>query len=422
MVPKVSVVMPNYNGEKYLKESIESVLNQTYNDFEFLIIDDASTDSSKDIIESFNDSRIVAYYSKKNRNVAYTANIGLKKARGRYIARIDSDDIWELDKLEKQIRFMDNNPQYGVCFTKIHLIDENTVIADKKYEELCSLFNSVENMTQKEWVQHFFYIGNCLCNPSSLIRKSVIDDIGYYNIAYVPAQDFELWTRVVIKYPIYVLDEKLIKYRWTENENKISGNSNGREFAFLNVYTLVRRNYFNYMTNKEFIKYFSDKFINTLSVSSEELDCEKAQILLGRFKEGINILGLEKYEQILRDSSNLDRLEENYGFSLSEYYREYRNPNYYCASLNKIEKLRIENKTIQQEKKKLMEETKLLIKDNRELIEERQNLVSRLNELNKKSELLQNIVEDLMNSTSWRLTKPMRILGSLIRRVKEGIN
>ena len=69
-----------------------------------------------------------------------------------------------------------------------------------------------------------------------------------------------------------------------------------------------------------------------------------------------------------------------------------------------------------------MEETKLLIKDNRELIEERQNLVSRLNELNKKSELLQNIVEDLMNSTSWRLTKPMRILGSLIRRVKEGIN
>ena len=105
-MPKVSVLLANYNGEKHLHEAIESVLEQTYQDFEFVIIDDASTDSSRKVIENYHDKRIKKYYAEKNRNIAYSLNLALSMASGEYIARIDSDDVWELNKLETQVYSM----------------------------------------------------------------------------------------------------------------------------------------------------------------------------------------------------------------------------------------------------------------------------------------------------------------------------
>lgn len=101
-MPTVSVVMPNHNGGKYLRASIESVLNQTYSDLELIIVDDASTDDSIEIINCYQDERITKVFCDKNRHVAYTANQGLQLANGKYIARMDSDDIWMPEKLEKQ--------------------------------------------------------------------------------------------------------------------------------------------------------------------------------------------------------------------------------------------------------------------------------------------------------------------------------
>lgn len=242
MEPRVSIILPNYNGEKYLEDTIYSVLNQSYSNFELIIVDDASTDNSRNIIEKFHDERIRKYYSDTNRHVAYNTNIGFEMACGEYIARIDSDDQWEKEKLEMQLEFMEKNPQYGACFTKVNIINDKSEIANETYTWVTDLFNNVENKSQEEWMKFFFYEGNCLCNPSMLIRKKVLDDIGNrYNIAYVPAQDFEMWTRVVKKYPIHVMEEKLVKYRWTEEESKISGNKDGKEYAFRNVHILVKK-------------------------------------------------------------------------------------------------------------------------------------------------------------------------------------
>ena len=97
------------------------------------------------------------------------------------------------------------------------------MIANEVHQWVADMFNNVENKTQKEWLQYFFFTGNCLCNPSALIRKSALDKIGNaYNLSYVPAQDFEMWTRLVAKYPVHIMDEKLVKYRWTMEEYKIS--------------------------------------------------------------------------------------------------------------------------------------------------------------------------------------------------------
>ena len=386
MVPKVSVILPNYNGEKYLKQAIQSVLNQSFRDFELIIVDDASSDASRDIIKGFDDERIITHFSEKNRHVVFTFNTGMKLATGEYIARIDSDDIWEPDKLEKQVAFMEQNPEYGVCFSRVHIIDEHSEIADDKYEDIYNLFNATDNMSQKQWVLYFFYVGNCLCNSSSLIRKSALETVGaFYNMAFMPGEDFELWGRLAVKYPIYISEEWLVKYRWTEEEGKISGKNNGREYAFLNVHMLFRKNYLDYMTNEEFVRYFGEKFVNKYSESSDELECEKAQILL-RCSE-INTLGIERYGELLRNPNMLDLLEDRYQFSLPDFYKEYMKPNYYYVVKNEMEQLKQENHILNLEQEKLSYQ----IKEKNQMI------------------------DTLVNSTSWKITEPLRKAGRLVK-------
>ncbi|OUP73979.1 hypothetical protein B5F09_10935 [Erysipelatoclostridium sp. An173] len=388
-MPRVSIVMPNYNGAQYIKESIDSVLNQTYKDYELIIIDDCSTDNSKEIINSFSDSRIIKIFSEKNRHVAYTANLGFKSAKGEYIARIDSDDVWENDKLEKQVKYMDENPECGACFTRVNIIDENSKKANEKYPDIDFLFNHEENKSSKEWIHYFFEKGNCLCNPSALIRTNILDKVGRnYNVACVPAQDFDMWVRLVIKAPIYILEERLTNYRWTNSEDKISGNDASSEIAFYNIHTLIRKNIFDYMTDQEFKEYFSDFFKNSNSSSKIELEIEKALILL-RFSDisSMRWLALEKFEKLLKYPECVEVLETKYNFNLKEFYKLYR-----VSSFNDIAVLKTSS---------MLKEENMCLKNDIE------NYKLKLNEY---SEELTKIV----NSTSWKLTKPLRKVMSIL--------
>ena len=128
----VSVLLPNYNGEKHLEEAIDSVLGQTYANIELIIVDDGSSDYSKTSIERYTDNRIKKIYLKRGKHISYALNQGLKYASGEYIARIDADDIWEKDKLEKQITYMNEHQEVAACFTKISLIDGNGAHIEEK--------------------------------------------------------------------------------------------------------------------------------------------------------------------------------------------------------------------------------------------------------------------------------------------------
>lgn len=389
-MPKVSIIMPNHNGERYIKDSIQSVLDQTYTDFELIIVDDFSNDNSRQIIESFDDKRIIKHYSNKNRHVAYTVNIGFAMATGEYIARIDSDDKWASDKLEKQVAFMNENKEYGACFTRVHIIDDNGKRSDDK--SIYNLFNLEVNKEQKEWLHYFFEKGNCLCNPSVLMRKSALEKIGkYYNISYVPAQDFELWTRMLKKFPIYILDEKLTDYRWTDSESKISGNDLNSEIAFFNVHTMIKRNFFNDMTNEEFIKFFREDFVNSDSKTNFELEIEKAYLLLNSVKStNMRWLGLEAFEVILNKDGVLELLEKNYGFNLCEYYKLYRNSSLYDTTVKRT----FEN--LESEK----EELEMRVKEDKKYLDFYKSEIEKINlELKK-----------ILDSSSWKLTKPLRRL------------
>mgnify|MGYP001614677822 CR=1 FL=1 len=203
--PKITVLMPVYNAKKFLNEAIDSILNQTFKNFEFLIINDASTDNSKQIILSYRDSRIIYYENKINLGVAKTLNIGLALTTSKYIARMDADDISVQNRLEKQVEFMEKNPQVAVCGTWLKLINnENNDIwqspSDHKTIKSLSLFYS------------------SLYHPTVLIRNDVLKRYHLsYNSSFKHVEDYELWVRIMENARVANLKEVLLFHRIHSN-------------------------------------------------------------------------------------------------------------------------------------------------------------------------------------------------------------
>jgi len=209
--PVISVVMPVYNSEPYLAEAIESILNQTFADFEFLIFDDGSTDRSPEIIREYarKDARIIPQFSPINRGYVVHLNEGIRRSRGRYIARMDSDDVALSTRLELQAKFLSKNPSAGVVGTSCIRIDEqgDEIGPGRRSATPSYLF----------W-QTFFV--NPLSHPTVLYRKEAIESVGGYDESRMPAEDYCLWTRMLGKWEMYNIEEPLLKYR--EHSNSVS--------------------------------------------------------------------------------------------------------------------------------------------------------------------------------------------------------
>jgi glycosyltransferase involved in cell wall biosynthesis len=199
--PKISVIMSVYNCEKYLKESVDGILSQTFSDFEFIIINDGSADKSREILESYKDSRI-RLFNNQNKGLTKSLNEAIGYSNGEYIARMDADDISLPERFEKQIKFLDANPECAMCGTWAEFIDE-----DGKY---LRDYNTpvTDSEIKKEILFH-----NPFIHPSVMIRKSVFEKVGLYDTSFRYAQDYELWTRIAIKFKTGNIPEKLLRYR-----------------------------------------------------------------------------------------------------------------------------------------------------------------------------------------------------------------
>lgn len=200
-MPKVSVIMPAYNAEKYIKEAIDSILAQTFTDFEFIIIDDGSTDGTAEIIRTYHDCRIKYLKNAQNAGIVFSLNRGLDIARGVYIARMDADDISLPERFEKQTVYMDEHPDIAVCGTAMELFCDSKVIGRR--------FPSKE--PEKLKVDLFFSCG--IAHPSVMMRRAVITRLGGYDPMYNGMEDYELWCRVAETYRLTVLPEILLRYR-----------------------------------------------------------------------------------------------------------------------------------------------------------------------------------------------------------------
>jgi len=197
--PEISVILPVYNAATYLREALDSVLQQTYADFELLVYDDGSVDDSRQILDSYTDPRIIRHYSDENQGLIKVLNTSLSHARGKYLARMDADDICLPDRFEKQIAFLNQHSEYGICGTQLKLIHNG---------------QEIKRPCDDNALRWWFFKGSPLAHPSVMIRASVIhqNQLRFDETAYV-AEDFDLWWRLAFYCKMYNLDEALLLYR-----------------------------------------------------------------------------------------------------------------------------------------------------------------------------------------------------------------
>lgn len=217
--PLVTIVMSVYNSEKYLAEAIESILNQTYTSFEFIIVNDGSTDNSFDIIEEFmkRDGRIVLI-NRENMGLPYSLNEGIFWAKGKYIARMDADDISLPTRLEDQVRFMEEN-NLDICGTNIQLFNENNTYKILDYPK-----NDIS-------VKFILMFMSSFAHPSVIMKKNIFQKVKYQN--FVTSQDYRLWCDIAINdYKMGNINKVLLKYRYHSNQISKKNNSLQREKTF----------------------------------------------------------------------------------------------------------------------------------------------------------------------------------------------
>ena len=220
--PRVSVVMSVHNEERYVSKAIQSILEQTFADFEFIIIDDGSADRTTSILTAYQqkDARIRVLRHQLKKGLAQSLNEGIRIARGRYIARMDADDISLPTRFEKQVAFLDTHPKVGLVGTLCYEIDEKDAIVRK-----WSLPSNPSDL--KKALLRF----NPLIHTSVMIRKEVFNEIGYYNEKLRYSQDYELWLRISRNYEIANLPEPLVMLR-VDLEKALKKNEEARKYSF----------------------------------------------------------------------------------------------------------------------------------------------------------------------------------------------
>ncbi|EGV42937.2 glycosyltransferase family 2 protein [Bizionia argentinensis JUB59] len=220
-MPVLTVIMPVYNGEKFLKESIDSVLNQTFTEFSLLVLNDNSTDSTAEILKNYKrqDSRISVITKTKNEGPANLRNEGIQIAKTDLIALLDADDIALPTRFEKQLKYLNAHPEVGVCGTWF------------------SFFGNRKEKVVKHEVSHEalliqFLHSSGIGNPTVMFRKSALGNLRFEQ-QYVPAEDYGLWSQLIYKTQFHNIPESLLKYRWHDNNISQTKEANLRKSEVL---------------------------------------------------------------------------------------------------------------------------------------------------------------------------------------------
>jgi len=259
---KVSVIIPAYNAEKYIREAIDSVLNQTFKDFEIVVINDGSTDKTPKILKSYGNK--IRWKSQENKGLAPAMNEGIKMAKGEYIAYIDADDICLLERFEIQVKYLDEHPDIGLVYSDFYQIDENNKILGKiKSQPFDNLFLLQNNYMGKSTVMH---------------RRKCLDEVGLFDDENFRNydNDWEMWIRISEKFGIGYIDKLLIKYRLHSN-SLLSIRSNKENFRHSHI-KIIKKTYKR--RGKPF--WMKIQMIRTIVIGKVTLEIMKIKEMLGK--------------------------------------------------------------------------------------------------------------------------------------------
>lgn len=206
--PAVSIIVPTHNRSALLMETVGSILDQTYSNFELIVISDGSTDDTESLIKGISDTRVVLLTKAKSGRPAPPRNLGIKRARGRYIAFCDDDDLWEREKLELQIAAMERDPTIGLCCTNARDLRGKALSPTSRV----AFPGTHPGFGKLVWRN---YVGN----STVVVRREVFDKVGYIDESpdLAPFDDYEMWLRIAYHYRIYFVDLPLIRYRLHEH-------------------------------------------------------------------------------------------------------------------------------------------------------------------------------------------------------------
>lgn len=334
-----------------------------------------------------------------NGHICNALNIGLESAQGEFIARIDSDDVWEKNKLEKQIRVMENNSKIGACFSWVNIIDDESILNNTEEESCYKLFRQ-DNKDRVSHIRDLFYNGCYLCHPTVVLRKKTVEQVGNYDYSLVQIQDYDYWLRLLLLADIYIINEELVRYRRCKDANKnISANTDKANVRSLNENMLMKNKFINNLTNAQFVEIFQEDFQYKNAQTNEELECEKAFVLLNCFKKSKRypVGGMYKLNKLLNQDKTRKVLNNQYDFTDIDFYNLMSNHIFYDYILEQmIQELHERRKDVEYLKK----DVEYLENENIKLKE---------------------YCDAYEFSKSWRMTKPFRDVSRKIARIKRPI-
>jgi glycosyltransferase involved in cell wall biosynthesis len=220
-MPKISVIIPSYNHAKFVRETIDSVLSQSFEDLEVVVTDDHSSDTTAEEVRAIADPRVSLAQLDRNSGVCVAVNASIQRSTGEYLAMLSSDDLFLPGKLARQAEFLDLHSDIGAVFGYPMFIDSagGQLSDDETYYG--GVFR-VRNRSREEWLRHLFVHGNMLCSSTALVRRSCYDNVGLFNPALAQVPDLEMWVRLLKRYQIHVIDEPLAAFRILDEEKNAS--------------------------------------------------------------------------------------------------------------------------------------------------------------------------------------------------------
>jgi glycosyltransferase involved in cell wall biosynthesis len=408
-MPKVSVLLTSFNHAKYLEEAIDSVLDQTFGDFELIIWDDASTDNSWSLISQLSDRRIRAFRNAERRRAIWGLNKAIGQvASGQYIAIHHSDDVWEPEKLAKQVLFLDGHVNIGAVFTNALAIDE---LGSPLLDEGHFYFNVFDqpNRTRHEWLRYFFPASNALCHPSVMIRKVCYENCGLYRLGLAQLGDLDMWIRLCMRYDIHVLRERLVRYRVRDNNANVSGNTRETRIRVPYEFYKLLQNYREISCLEDLVGVFPAA-IKYCRDGGSDIEFVLAMVALeeSRFTFA-QLFGLDLLFEIISDPERAKAIKRLHGFDHKDFIALTAMHDVFCSC--EIAGLNGEIANLNQ----------AVAQRDGQLVQFNQAMAERDGQL---AELVSERAK-ILNSRSWKITKPLRFLrreteSLLLGRLKEG--
>lgn len=313
--PLISVCMATYQHEKYVGDAVRSVLNQSFADFELVIVNDGSTDSTAAHISEFNDPRIVVIHQ-QNQGPSAATNTAIAAARGKYVALFSGDDVCHPDRLKVQLQACATSPR-RLIFSGVEFVDDNGLPLTGDHFAASSFVG--EQLTRAQILARLFHRGNFLNGVTTFGEREVFANAPY-DPALLQLQDFDLWVRLIKDCDIQILSDKCVSYRIRGAGGNLSAPTADAIIRSSNEHYLILRRFFESVSMEMFREGFGESLIRPEFAGDVEFQCEKAFLYARSPIPMARAIGVEWLHGLLNDKNAAGVLATRYSFSTKQFF------------------------------------------------------------------------------------------------------